>query len=82
VEGSRLDARRTQLLQSTAQLAGRAGRERHCKHGHRVVCAGGDAVSDAVGDRPGLARAGSGNDCDWPAESSGDLTLLRVEIIQ
>ena len=79
---SGLYAVRTQLLQPAAQLPGRASGEGHRQHRCRVVRAGGNAVCDAVGDRPGLAGARSRDDRNRPAQRRRDLSLLGVEIIQ
>ena len=43
------------------------------------VDAGRDAVGDAVGDRPGLARAGAGEHPHRAAQRLRDLALLGVE---
>ena len=48
----------------------------------RVVDAGGHAVGDAVGDRPGLAGAGAGQHPDRSAQRQRDLALLRVEPVE
>jgi hypothetical protein len=41
--------------------------------------AGQDAMGDAVCDRPGLPRAGAGENADWPGRSRDGRALLRVE---
>ena len=65
--------------QPAAHLAGRAGGEGDGEHLGGLVDAGGHAVGDPVGDRPGLAGAGAGEHPDRPAQRLGDLALLGVE---
>ena len=82
VEGARLDPRGTELAQPGAHLAGGPGGERHREHLGGLVDAGGHAVGDPVGDRAGLAGAGTGEHPDRPAQRLGDLTLLGVERVE
>ena len=82
VEGTCLHARRTEHPQPLSQLARRARGEGDGEHLGRRVDPGHDAVGDPVRDRPGLARAGTGQHPDRPPEGDGDLPLLRVERLE
>lgn len=79
VEGAGLDTARTQLAQASAHLAGRAGGEGDRQHLGGGVDPGDDPVGDAMGDRPRLARAGTGQHPDRTAQRLGDQPLLGVE---
>jgi hypothetical protein len=79
VERAGLHARCAERAQPPAHLAGRTRGERDREDLRRRVDAGRDAVRDPVGDRPGLAGAGAGQDADGAAERLGDAPLLRVE---
>ncbi len=82
VEGAGLDAGGAELAQAGAHLAGRPGGEGDREHLGGLVDAGGHAVRDAVGDRAGLAGAGSGQHPDRPAQRLRDLALLGVERVE
>ena len=68
--------------QPGAHLAGGPGRERDGQDLGRVVDAGGHAVGDPVGDRAGLAGAGTGEHPHRAAQRRRDLTLLGVERVE
>ena len=82
VEGARLHPRGAEGLQPGAHLARGADRERHREDLLGVVDAGGHAVGDAVGQGPGLARAGAGEHPHRAAQRERDLPLLGVEPAQ
>ena len=82
VEGARLHARGAELAQPGAHLAGGAGGEGDREDLGGLVDAGGDAVGDPVGDRPGLAGAGAREHPDRAAQRLGDLALLGVERVE
>ena len=82
VEGAGLHPGGTEPAQPAAHLARRAGGERDRQHLGGLVDAGGDAVRDPVGDRPGLAGAGAGQHPDGPAQRLGDPALLGVERVE
>jgi hypothetical protein len=79
VEGARLHAPDVQGREPAAQLPGRARGEgdREDLLGH--VDAGVHAVGDAVGDRAGLAGAGTGEDADRPGHGLRSGALLVVQ---
>ncbi len=79
VEGARLHRPGPQPPQPSAHLAGSAGRERDREDLRRGVDPAQDTVGDAVGDRAGLAGAGSREHPHRTAQRLGDLALLRVE---
>ena len=79
VEGAGLDAAGAEAAQAGAHLAGRAGGEGDREHLGRRVDTGRDAVRDAVRDRAGLARAGTGEHAHRTAQCLRDEALLRVE---
>ena len=79
VEGPGLDPGSAEPAQSPPHLAGGAGGERDREDLGGLVDPGRDAVGDPVGDRPGLAGAGSGEHPDRPPQGRGDLALLGVE---
>ena len=82
VEGAGLDAGDAEVGQARAHLAGGAGGEGHGQDLGGLVGAGGHAVGDAVGDGPGLAGAGAGQDAQGAFEVLGDLALVGVEGLQ
>ena len=79
MEGPRLDARGAEPVEPAPHLAGRPGGEGDRQHLGRRVEPLGHAVGDPVGDRAGLARAGTGEDAHRAAQRLGDLALLGVE---
>ena len=79
VEGARLHPLGPEPAQPAPHLTGRTRGESDGEHLGRRVDPGGHAVGDAVGDRPGLARAGAGEHPDRPAQRLGHLPLLGVE---
>ena len=82
VEGTGLDAGDAEVGQARAHLAGGAGGEGDGQDLGGLVGAGGHAVGDAVGDGPGLAGAGPGQDAQGPFEVLGDLALVGVKGLQ
>ncbi len=82
VERPSLDAPHVQIPKPRPHLSGRAGREGHGQDPLRLVHPGEDPVGDAVGDGPGLARAGPGQDAHRSARVRRDLALLGVEGVE
>jgi glutaredoxin-like protein len=79
VEGARLHPVGAEPAQPRAQLPGGAGGERD---GHQLAgghLSGPDGIGDAVRDRPGLARARTGQDADRPPHRQDSRGLLGVE---
>ena len=79
VEGAHLHAVDAEGPQARPHLACGPGGEGDGQRAPRVVLAGGRPVRDAMGDGPGLARAGSGEHHDRPVQGLGDRALLVVE---
>ena len=79
VEGPGLHRAGPEPPQPGAHLAGGPGREGHREHLGGVVDPGRDAVGDPVGDRPGLAGAGTREHPDRPLERHRDGPLLGVQ---
>lgn len=79
VEGAGLHTGGAELAQPTAHLAGRTVGEGDGEHAGRLEDPGAHPVGDAMGDRAGLARAGSRQHAHRAAQGGRHLALLEVE---
>lgn len=82
VERTGLDARGAELAQPAAHLPGGAVGEGDGEDAGGVQDAGAHSVGDAVGDRPGLARARARQDAHRTVQGRGHLALLGVEPLE
>lgn len=82
VEGAGLHTGGAELPQSAAHLARGAVGEGDGEHAGGLEDARAHPVGDAVGDRPGLARAGSRQYAHRSVQGRGDGALLGVEPVE
>ncbi len=82
VEGPGLDPGGTELAQPAPHLSGGPVGEGDGQHAGGLEDPGAYSVGDAVGDRPGLARTGSGQHAHRAVQGGGHLALLGVEPVE
>ena len=79
VEGTRLYAVRTQLVQAGTHLLRRAQGEGQGEHARALVAADCNTVGDAVRNRAGLTGTGTRQHAHGAVQLGGDRTLIRVK---
>jgi hypothetical protein len=82
VEGARLDTLDPERSQAAAHLARGAGGEGNCEDVLWLLAPGEARVADPVGDRPCLARAGSGQHTNRPIDRGRNRPLLGIQSVE
>lgn len=82
VESARLDSAGAELAQSPAHLTGGSVGEGDGEHAGGLEDSGAYAVGDAVGDRPGLSRAGPCQHAHRTVQGGGHFALLGIESVE
>ena len=79
MEGTRLHAVRTQLVQAGTHLLRRAQGEGQGEYARALVATDRNTVGDAVRNRAGLTGTGTRQHAHGAVQLGGDRTLIRVK---